>query len=102
MSSYFVNQCIKTYRELWEEDDWGGCSCNCRTLVHIGLPHLRDASDTRTVDMSSTPVEMKDEESRTVERGRGRMSGGVFMYIPAHFILIPIPVLQIPCQGKCN
>ena len=62
-----VHHCIKTYSELWEEDDWGVCSCDGRTLVHAGLPHLRDAPDTRTVDLSSTPVEMKDEESRTVE-----------------------------------
>ena len=62
-----VHQCIKTYHELWEEDDRGVCSCDGRTLVHIGLPHLRNTSDIKTVDLSSTPVEMKDEESRTVE-----------------------------------
>ena len=57
-----------TYRELWEEDDRGGCSCDGRTLVHAGLPHLRNTSDTRTVDLLSTPVEMRSEESTTVEK----------------------------------
>ena len=59
---------LLTYRELWEEDDWGLCSCDGWTLVYTGLPHLRDASDTRTVDLSSTPMERKDEESTTVEK----------------------------------
>ena len=59
---------LLTYRELWEEDDRGVCSCDGWTLVHAGLPHLRDASDTRTVDLSSAPVEMKSEESTTVEK----------------------------------
>ena len=63
----FINV-TKMYRELWEEDDQGVCSCDGRTLVHIGLPHLRDAPDTRTVDLSSTAVEMKSKESRTVEK----------------------------------
>ena len=60
-----VHQCIKTYRELWEEDDRGVSSCDGWTLVHIGLPHLRNTSDIRTVDLSSTPAERKDEESTT-------------------------------------
>ena len=59
---------LLTYHELWEEDDRGGCSCDGRTLVHAGLPHLRNTSDTRTVDLSSTPVEMRSEESTTVEK----------------------------------
>ena len=93
---------LLTYRELWEEDDRGGCSCDGRTLVHTGLPHLRNTSNTRTVDLSSAPAERKDEESAI--RGGRRMTGGILMYIPAHFIPIPIPVLQILFHelSKCN
>ena len=50
---------VLTYRELWEEDDWGVCHCDGRTLAHTGLPLQRNASDKRTVDLSSAPVEMK-------------------------------------------
>ena len=56
---HYICKYIKTYCELWEEDDWGVCPCDGRTLTHAGLPLQRDASDKRTVDPSSAPVERK-------------------------------------------
>ena len=91
---------LLTYRELFEEDDRRVCSYDGRTLVHTGLPHLRNASDKRTVDLSSTPVERKDEEFVACRTGVHRVSAYtvsmvVFDSIP-HTKLHPIPLTSHP------
>ena len=60
----FASLYIKTYCELWEEDNRGVCPCDGRTLTHTGLPLQRNASDKRTVDLSSAPAKRMGEGSK--------------------------------------
>ena len=74
---HYICKYIKTYYELWEEDNRGVCPCDGRTLTHARLPLQRNASNKRTVDLSSAPVERKGVESKAVKRGGERMSRGI-------------------------